>query len=110
MVTMPPDAGPLGPDGVPEQRKGRMCGYPGRDELLATQAQLRRALMALARDPGPEARLDGVRLAQAASEALKPIAAMAEDSTTAAKKLRADTERMSRKLDRTLAARRNGKS
>lgn len=110
MVPMPSDTGPLGPDGAPIQRKGRMSGYPGRADLLAAQADLRGALTALARDPDPQARNEGVRLAVAAAASIRAMANTAGEATTASKKLKARVERVERQLDRTLAARRNGKS
>lgn len=108
MVTMPADAGPLGPDGAPIRRSGRMSGYPGRADLLATQARLRGALTALARDPDPKARLEGVRLASMAVEALERLVKAAEQATTPAKRLKAAAERLDRKLDQARATRVNG--
>jgi hypothetical protein len=84
---------------APPRRQGRQAGYPGKLEFGAADQRLRRALSRLARDPDPDARLQGARLAAEAIEVLEALALRADEASTAAKRAKAGAERLGRRLD-----------
>jgi predicted RecB family endonuclease len=75
------------------------AGYPGKLEFGAADQRLRRALSRLARDPDPDARQEGARIAEEAIEALHALAARADEASTATKRVKAQTERLRQRLD-----------
>jgi hypothetical protein len=92
-------------DEAPPRRQGRQAVYPGKLEFRAADQRLRRALSRLARDPDPAARQEGARIVEKAIEALHALAGRADAASSATKRIRAETERLSRRLDAALARR-----
>jgi excisionase family DNA binding protein len=89
---------------APPRRQGRQAGYPGKLEFGAADQRLRRALSRLARDPDPDARLQGARLAAEAIEVLEALALRADEASTAAKRAKAGAERLGGKPGRARGA------
>ncbi|MBD2897255.1 hypothetical protein amrb99_62140 [Actinomadura sp. RB99] len=100
MTTTPPVSdGPNAEDvEAPERRKGRYCGWTGKERFDYGAIQLRVALTKLARDPDPAARAAGVRFSAEAAELLVELATRADGQTTASKRARATADRMLARL------------
>lgn len=86
-------------NGVPLQRKGRRCGWEGKDRYDFGATRLRVALTDLARDPDPAARALGAALSEEVADLLHDFATRADNATTRAKNARAKVERLGKKLD-----------
>jgi hypothetical protein len=93
---------PAGGD-APPRRSGRHAGFPGKADLNLADNALRAGLSKLARDPDPEARRAGARLAQEAIKALLDLSGRAERSSTSFRRMQAAADRLGDKLDRRIA-------
>ncbi|MBO2456553.1 hypothetical protein [Actinomadura violacea] len=93
MTTTPPT--PDGQDAeAPEQRKGRYCGWTGKERYDHGSLKLRAALTKLARDPDPAARAAGARFSDEAAEFMWELAARADGQTASSKRAGATAARM----------------
>ncbi|TDD65103.1 hypothetical protein [Actinomadura rubrisoli] len=93
---------PANPPETPPRRKGRRCGWTGKDRFDFGATRLRVALTKLARDPDPDARTAGAALSDEAAEMLHALATRADNTTTSARRAQAKADRLVRKVDRLL--------
>lgn len=100
MTTDQPDE--PGAQDAPERRKGRRCGWQGKDRYDFGAQRLRVALTALARDPDPAARRTGVEISDQAADALHALATRADNATTRARRADAKAERLRGQVDQLL--------
>jgi hypothetical protein len=83
---------------APPRRTGKTPGYPGRPDLDAANARVRKALSQLARDADPEARKLGVALVAEVVNVLHATAERAEQSTTAYRRMLAREKQLGHKV------------
>lgn len=84
---------------APLRRKGRRCGWEGKDRYDFGLTRLRVALTDLARDEDPAARVIGMQISDEVADLLLDFAIRADNATTKARRARAKVERLGEKLD-----------
>lgn len=89
-------------EGVPLRRRGRRCGWVGKERYDFGATRLRVALTRLARDPDPDARAAGVAISDEVADLLHRFATRADESTTAARRAREKAARLLHKANERL--------
>ncbi|MFG2016517.1 hypothetical protein [Actinomadura geliboluensis] len=95
-------------NGVPLQRKGRRCGWEGKDRYDFGATRLRTALTDLARDEDPAARVTGMRISDEVADLLHDFATRASNATSKARRAKATAEQLGKKLDQLMQNPRKG--